>query len=207
MTNERLHRVLDALPAELPSGRRFIIGIAGPPAGGKSTVAAELAAAIGPQAALLGMDGFHLDDAVLIEQGRRDHKGAPDTFDADGYVRMIATLRNTPNQSIAIPVFDRSLELSRAAGAVILPEHHIVVTEGNYLLLTEEPWRQLAPLLDLTISISPPIETIEARILDRWRTHGFSDEVARHRLTTNDLPNARYVIDNSRPAAIELGGS
>lgn len=208
MMEGHIQRIVDALPAQLPADRRFVIAIAGPPAVGKSTLAAGLAdsssSGLPAACAVLGMDAFHFDDQVLTERGHLDRKGAPHTFDVDGYARWLATLRSEPDKTIAIPEFDRTLELSRNAATIVTPDQKIVVTEGNYLLLDEAPWSDLQPLFDLTVSISVPAEVIEERILDRWRTHGFSTEEARARFTENDQPNAAYVLAHSRAGNITL---
>ena len=132
--------------------RRFIVAIAGPPGSGKSTVAEELVSLL-PEgsAAIVPMDGFHYDDAVLTAKGLRQRKGAPETFDFDGYEALLKRLRSA-DSDVAIPVFDRSIELSRAAAAIVPRDVKFVLTEGNYLLLDEEPWSRLRWLARLSRS-------------------------------------------------------
>ena len=126
--------LLQRAAALVATGTRRLLGITGPPGAGKSTLAADLVAGLYGRAALVGMDGFHLDDAVLGDLGRRDRKGAPDTFDVDGYVHLLRRLRAAQDPVVYAPVFRRELETS-AAGALAVPSHvPLVVTEGNYLL-------------------------------------------------------------------------
>ncbi len=197
--------VLAALPAVEPTRRR-VVAIAGPPAAGKSTLAAAVAAALGETAAVFGMDAFHYDDAVLVERGDRDRKGAPHTFDVDGYRAMLERLRSNVDSDVAIPVFDRSMELTRGSASIVGASVETIVTEGNWLLLDRDPWRSLRSLFDLTVGLDVADSIVEARILERWRSHGFDDETARMRAEANDLPNARTARVESAEAMLVLAG-
>ncbi len=200
---------LDALAARLlaaaadDGGGRLIVALAGPPGAGKSHLAQALVSRLEiarPGAvALLGMDGFHFDDAVLRARGRLAQKGAPDTFDVAGLAHCLARIR-AGAAPVAVPVFDRRLELSRAAAALIDPGAAIVVVEGNYLLLDQPPWSDLGPLFDLSVMIAVPEPVLRARLEARWRHFGLGPEAARARIELNDLPNARQVARASRPA-------
>ncbi len=145
------------------------------------------------------MDGFHLDDAILDRRGLLGRKGSPPTFDCAGFAVLLERLRQA-GEEVFIPVFDRSLELSRAAAAVVRPEHRILLVEGNYLLLDREPWSRLAPLFDMTVYLDVPFAELERRLIDRWLGYGFTAEAARDRALSNDVPNARLVVSQSRPA-------
>ena len=130
---------------------RFIVGIAGPPGAGKSTIAAQIAAAIGVGARVVPMDGFHFDNAVLDRMGLRARKGAPETFDALGFVHLMQRLRSGGDAAIA--VFDRDADLARAGADLVTGADKYLIVEGNYLLLNEAPWRDLVPLFDLTVAL------------------------------------------------------
>ena len=190
--------------ARADSTSRFLVALAGPPASGKSTLAADLASALGTDARVVPMDGFHYDDAVLTARGLRARKGAPETYDAAGFLHLIRRLR--AEDDVAIPIFDRHLELSRAAADVVTAQDRILIVEGNYLLLDADPWRHLAPLFDLTVFLDVPEAELIRRLTDRWRHHGKADAAAQDWIASNDLPNALTVLTGSRPAEITLRG-
>ena len=181
---------------------RFLTALAGPPGAGKSTLAAELVSALGQGAKAVPMDGFHYDDAVLIARGARDRKGAPDTFDAQGFFHLLKRLR--VEDEIAIPLFDRDLEISRAGADIVTAEDRLLVVEGNYLLLNEAPWPEAAPLFDLTVWIDVPEAELDRRLQVRWAHYGKTPAEARAWIDSNDLPNIRRVTQNSRPADLML---
>lgn len=193
-------------PAELATiirGRaqgqgRFLTALAGPPGAGKSTLAAELVAALGQGAKAVPMDGFHYDDAVLLARGARARKGAPDTFDAQGFFHLLKRLR--VEDEVAIPLFDRDLEISRAGADIVTAADRLLVVEGNYLLLNEAPWPQAAPLFDLTVWIDVPEAELDRRLQVRWAHYGKTPAEARAWIDSNDLPNIRRVTQNSRAA-------
>lgn len=179
---------------------RFVVAIAGPPGAGKSTIAEQLAALLPENSAIVvPMDGFHFDDVVLERLGLRHRKGAPETFDLRGFMALLKRIR-AGEPDIAIPVFDRSIELSRAGAALIAADTKFILAEGNYLLLDEEPWNELASLFDFTIFLDVSREELERRLLQRWRDHGRSDEDGRHWVATNDMPNVDRVLTRRRSA-------
>ena len=204
MTPAALADLIRTRAAQSARGR-FILALAGPPGAGKSTLSAALVAQLGPGARVVPMDGFHYDDAVLAARGLSQRKGAPETFDAAGFLHLMGRLRGD-EPDIAIPVFDRGLELSRAAADVVTPADRILIVEGNYLLLDEEPWRRLAPLFNLTVFLTVPEEELDRRLVARWAHHGRDAQAARGWIDGNDLPNARRVIAGSRPADLTLPG-
>lgn len=181
---------------------RFLVALAGPPASGKSTLAATLADALCPGARVVPMDGFHYDDAVLDARGLRARKGSPPTFDAMGFLHLIRRLRE--EDEVAIPIFDRSMELSRAGADIVGADDRILIVEGNYLLLDEDPWRRLAPMFDLTVFLDVTEDELIRRLTARWKAHGREDQAARDWIASNDLPNALTVITRSLPAEITL---
>lgn len=176
---------------------RFLLGIAGAPGSGKSTIAESLAAAV-PGGAVLPMDGFHLDDSILIARGHRDRKGAPHTFDVGGFCAMLERVR--AGDDVYAPVFDRSLELSRAAALEIGPQARIVVIEGNYLLHDSGGWEAVRPLLNACWFLDVPREELDRRLMQRWADHGKDPRAARAWIDSNDMPNVDTVM-RSRPRA------
>jgi pantothenate kinase len=120
-----------------------ICAIAGAPGSGKSTLAEALVARLNAReagcAALLPMDGFHYDDLHLVPAGLRPRKGAPETFDVGGLRHTLLRLRARDEEAVAVPVFDRDIEIARAGARLIPRSVRIVVAEGNYLLLAARP--------------------------------------------------------------------
>lgn len=184
-------------------GGRVIVALAGPPAAGKSTLAAALVERLGVSAAVLPMDGFHLDNALLEARGLRPRKGAPATFDVAGFASTMGRVR-ADRGPVIVPTFDRRLDLARAGAAEIAPAHRTVVVEGNYLLLSERPWPAIARTFDASVFLHVPDSVVEARILARWRRHGLDDRAARTRALENDVPNASLVMRESAPADLTL---
>jgi pantothenate kinase len=189
-TDELLARLVRLGPG------RHILGITGAPGAGKSTLAAELVARLGPDAAvLIGMDGFHLDDEILRAHGSFDRKGAIDTFDGDGYAALLQRVAaaRPGDPPIYAPRFDRSLEAS-LAGAVEIPSTvPLVVTEGNYLLADSGPWPRARAALDEVWFLDLDDETRRARLIARHRSYGRSDAEARQRALGSDETNAQLI--------------
>lgn len=183
------------------SGTRMIVAVAGAPASGKSTLADEIANEINHRqtglAAVFPMDGFHYDDAVLREMGRLPNKGAIDTFDAHGLRHTLLRLKANEDDTIAVPVFDRSLEISRAGGRLIPRETGIIVCEGNYLLMRQQPWDRLHAIFDLKILVEVPVEELRRRLRDRWFFYGLDEEGIRRKLDENDIPNGVAIMEGS----------
>ena len=189
-------------------GARRILAIAGAPGSGKSTLAEELIALLNGRApmtaAILPMDGYHYDDEVLVPKGWRPRKGAPHTFDIGGFAAMLARLRTNAEPEIAVPRFDRDLEIARA-GAVLVPhEVRLIVAEGNYLLLDEDPWRGVAAQFDRTAFLDVPMPELERRLRARWDGYRLEGAELSEKLDGNDLPNVRLVVDSSQSADFTL---
>lgn len=187
-----------------PRGHRTILAIAGPPGAGKSHLAEVLRRgidAVAPgRAAVVPMDGFHLDDDTLRARRRLGRKGAPDTFDVAGMRRVLGRLRDPHRPEVRVPTFDRAGEVTEAGARLIPPAADIVITEGNYLLVEEPPWTSLGAYVDLTVMLDAPPDRLRERLMARWREHGVPEEKARERVIENDLPNGEFVVARSRPA-------
>lgn len=175
------------------SGQRRILGIAGAPGSGKGTVAAALQNALGPVAAVVPMDGFHLAGAELERLGRTDRKGAPDTFDAAGYVELLRRLRKPDGQTVYAPAFHRAVEESYAGAIAIPSEVPLVITEGNYLLLDHGPWAKVWCLLDEAWFLALDEHERVERLVERHMHHGKTIQQARQWVTRSDERNAALV--------------
>ncbi|HEY5834001.1 nucleoside/nucleotide kinase family protein [Streptomyces sp.] len=192
--------LVDDVVALVPAvpGRRALLGLAGAPAAGKSTLARRLVTGVNERlgadvAAYVPMDGFHLANAQLDRLGLRDRKGAPETFDVEGYVHLLRRLRVERDRPVYAPEFDRLLEEPVAAGLVVLPEARLVVTEGNYLADDGPGWDQVRDLLDELWYVDTPQPLRERRLLSRHVDGGRTESEARAFITTSERPNARRV--------------
>ena len=181
-----------------PKGRRTLLAIAGPPGAGKSTLAETLVSALGETAALVPMDGFHIDNRILERRGLLTRKGAPETFDSSGFLAMVRRLAE--DDEVYIPTFDRTKDIAVAGADVVGQEQSIAVVEGNYLLLGIAPWRGLGDLWDFSVFLDVPMEVLRQRLVQRWRDQGLDSGSAVRRAEVNDLPNARLVRNWSAAA-------
>ena len=173
-------------------GRRAILGVAGPPGGGKSTLARLVVEALGDAAVLVPMDGFHLAQAELVRLGRRDRMGAPHTFDAAGYVALLARVRSAA-ETVYAPEFRRPLEEPIAGAIAVAPDVPLVVTEGNYLLLGDGDWAGVRPLLDEAWYVEMDEETRLRWLIERHVEFGKTPEAARAWVLRSDQANAAVV--------------
>lgn len=185
---------------------RKLIAIAGPPASGKSTLLSALVPLL--QAKLkasnvigIPMDGFHLDNAQLDHNGLRAVKGAPHTFDVHGLLSLVQRLHANEHLVYA-PEFDRASDLSRNCAIKIESTHNVVVIEGNYLLLDQPVWRELARHFAVTINIDVPNSLLQDRLIQRWLHYGLSKDEALNKAQSNDIPNAKTVVEQSIAADI-----
>lgn len=180
-------------------GRRRLLGLVAAPGAGKSTLAQLLAQALGGQAQVVPMDGFHLAQSELERLGRADRKGAPDTFDSAGYVALLRRLRQA-GETVYAPAFRREIE-EPVAGAIAVPAAvPLVITEGNYLLLEAPHWREVAALLDEVWYLDVDDNLRRERLLRRHVAHGRSPEAARQWVERTDEPNA-LLIEATRARA------
>lgn len=175
-------------------GTRRVLGLAGAPGAGKSTLAGRLVERLGPLAVLVPMDGFHLAQAELRRLGRTGRKGAPDTFDAAGYAALLARLRAPePGVTVYAPAFDRGLEEPVAGSIPVAPDVPLVVTEGNYLLHDEGPWAPVRALLDEVWFLEPDDRRRVSRLVERHIRFGKDRPEAERWVRESDEANARLV--------------
>jgi len=173
--------------------KRLIVGIAGPPGASKSTLASQLVVLLSGDAVLVPMDGFHLANSVLDNLGRRQHKGAPDTFDANGYLALLRRLRDQTENVVYAPGFRRDLEEPIAAGIPVYHHTPIVITEGNYLLLETAPWSGVRALLDIAWFLDIDRDTRIHRLVARHHAFGKTLKAAREWAEGSDERNAELV--------------
>jgi pantothenate kinase len=198
--------IVDALQRRAGNARRFLVGLAGPPAAGKSTLAEALREnliARGESAEILPMDGFHMDNAILAERGLLQRKGVPESFDGRGFVDIVNALKRAEGE-VLVPVFDRSRELAVNAARAIPLETRFVLAEGNYLLFRDAPWDRLDGVFDFTIFVGPPYKVLEERLRQRWLGYALPADEIQWKLYGNDLPNGKRILENSRPADLHL---
>ena len=190
-----LDRLVSVLLERGKTGRHMT-AIVGAPGSGKSTLAAALVNRLGAGvSAVLPMDGYHFDNAVLEARGAMARKGAAHTFDVSGLHHTIARLQENEEPEIAVPVFDRELEVSRNAARVISSDIVHVIAEGNYLLLNEVPWKALRSHFQTTVFLDVPFEELQRRLENRWANLSHTER--RAKIDGNDLPNAKHVISQS----------
>ncbi|WP_235835595.1 MULTISPECIES: nucleoside/nucleotide kinase family protein [Arthrobacter] len=175
------------------TGRRRILGITGAPGAGKSTLAHAVAEALGTQAALAGMDAFHLANAVLASHGSRDRKGAPDTFDPWGYANLLRRLKNNDEPVVYAPMFDRSLEESIGSAVPVPQDVPLIITEGNYLLLDAAGWRESRELIDEVWYVELDEDERLRRLIRRHEAFGKPHDEAEAWARGSDQRNADVV--------------
>ncbi|WP_213881413.1 nucleoside/nucleotide kinase family protein [Pseudomonas sp. dw_358] len=186
--------LLEHAQALIARGGRRLLGIAGTPGSGKSTVAALLAEALGEQAVVVPMDGFHLANRELRRLQRQSRKGAADTFDVFGYQALLRRLRDQPaEETVYAPFFDRELEESLASAIPVSAQVPLIISEGNYLLLGEGPWQQTRALFDACWYVDVDAATRRRQLVARHMRYGRTQAEAEAWVDSTDEPNARSI--------------
>lgn len=198
--------IVDAVLRRAGDARRFLVGLAGPPAAGKSTLADALREGLlarGESAEILPMDGFHMDNGILAARGLLQRKGVPESFDGRGFIDIVHALKKADGE-VLVPVFDRARELAINAARAIPGETRFIIAEGNYLLFRDSPWDRLDGVFDFTIFVGPPYPVLEARLRQRWLGYALPEDQIGWKLYGNDLPNGKRILENSRPADLHI---
>lgn len=199
------NRIFDALSALQPPNKRRIIAIAGPPAVGKSSLAELVCDKLnraGKQAAIVPMDGFHMDNDVLTAQKLLHRKGAPMTFDVSALKATLDRLQN--NRVVPVPLFDRTKDCTIPNATNITGKDQYVIVEGNYLLLDQAEWRDLHQIWDYSVFVQADFDELERRLINRWLDHGLDHTAAKKRAHDNDLINAATVLNHRMPSDLTL---
>jgi pantothenate kinase len=205
-----VEQICGLIKSNMQGSTRTIIGIAGPPASGKSTLAEAVVQHLNKEmesslamASLLPMDGYHLDNRLLESRGLLSRKGSPETFNADGFCEAVTRISVASRETFH-PIFDRQLDLAIANAISISPDTPVVVVEGNYILLKTDPWSSLSEVFDTTVFVCPGLDILRDRLQQRWIDHGLDPEAAMLRATGNDLVNAELILRDSVEADITL---
>lgn len=190
----------------LASAGRGMLGICGSPGAGKSTLAGRLVEALGDEAVYVGMDGFHLAQVELERLGRADRKGALDTFDGFGYVNLLRRLKDQTDDIVYAPEFRREIEEPVACAVPVFRTTRLVVTEGNYLLVPQDPWGAVRDLLDEIWFLQPSEAERQRRLIARHEEFGRSRDEARDRALGSDERNATVINATAGRADLVLPG-
>lgn len=192
--------------AAMAGRSRILVGVTGPPGVGKSTLSTQLCKRLvddGHAAAIIPMDGFHLDNSILRDRDLLHRKGAPETFDVMGFIGLAQALREGKSP-VPVPHFDRDADRVREAAETVDTACKVLLLEGNYLLLDRQPWTRLQELFDLSVFVKAPESVLRQRLIQRWLDHGHDRNDAERRANENDIPNAVLVLDHSVPADLTL---
>ncbi|WP_049572623.1 nucleoside/nucleotide kinase family protein [Streptomyces sp. SBT349] len=197
--------LIEAARALTRSGRRAVLGLAGPPGAGKSTLARALSRALGEEAAYVPLDGFHLSNEQLDRLGLRSRKGSEPSFDVWGYGALLRRLAEGGEREVYVPDFDRDLDEPVAARHRVAPEARLIVTEGNYLACDLPGWREARALMDGLWYVDAPAGVRDARLMARHVAHGRTEAASRAWIDANDAPNAALVERSRERADLRIG--
>jgi pantothenate kinase len=199
------NRIFDALSAHARLEKRCLIAIAGPPAVGKSTLSELVCTKLKQakkQAAIVSMDGFHMDNGTLIANALLHRKGAPTTFDVLAFKSTLESLLS--DEEVSVPLFDRAKDCTIPNAAKITGGDQYVIVEGNYLLLDQEDWRDLSQFWGYSVFVEADFDELERRLINRWLDHGLDHAAAKKRAHDNDIVNAATVLNHRMPSDLTL---
>jgi len=202
-----LYTLAENIVAMAAEKSRFIFAIAGAPGSGKSTLTQSLHQLIKEKhqrsCQIIAMDGFHLDNQILINKGLIDVKGSQQTFDLIGFEQLLMDIKIN-QATIKVPIFDRDIDAVVENAYEVDTDTQIILVEGNYLLLKQFGWQKLAQYFDYSAYLEVPIDVLRERLVERWLNQNLDIDVAIAKTDSNDLPNAQLVINESNPADINL---
>ena len=206
---QKLTEKINKLASELletlsnsPDNERYFLGITGCPAAGKSELAHTLSDGINCRtgsdlAIVVPMDGFHFSNDILKQRGLLQIKGAPETFDANGFAELINRLYSFPDQIIMCPAYDRKLHNPVKDSITIKPSNRLIIVEGNYLLLGRSPWNLICEKLDEIWYLDISLDVIKERLFDRHVSGGTGKKEAERKVASVDIPNAELIKKTS----------
>ena len=197
--------IIENIMSLKPKKNRVLIAIAGPPGSGKSTVGELLTDLMNKnlmKTSLVPMDGFHIDNKTLEKSNLLERKGAPETFDIDGFLGLIKELSS--KNDINVPLFDQSADKVIKDAQTISREQDYLVIEGNYLLLDRKFWRDLSKYWDYKIFLTIEQTVLKSRLIERWLAENHTYSEAEVRVIKNDMVNANLVNSYKIDPTLEL---
>ena len=188
--------------------KRILIGVVGPPCSGKSTFSSQFNKFLIKKnkkeySKIVPMDGFHFDNIILKKRNLLARKGDPITFDAYGFVDLVKKIKFNTNSPVALPVFDRDLELSRGSADIVQKNNRIIIIEGNYLLLKNTPWNFLKKYIDIFVFLNVDKKILHERSKKRWEHYGVSKKQILKKVN-NDMRSVKIVLLNSNKPHIVI---
>ena len=192
----------------LKEKKRILIGVVGPPCSGKSTFSSQFNKFLIKKnkkeySKIIPMDGFHFDNVILKKRNLLARKGDPITFDVNGFIDLVKKIKFNTNSPVALPVFDRDLELSRGSADIVQKNNRIIIIEGNYLLLKNAPWNFLKKYIDIFVFLNVDKKILHERSKKRWKHYGVSKKEILKKVK-NDMNSVKIVLQNSNKAHIVI---